>query len=97
MTLSIDGLLRFGDGKWLLTNRLPDASAANALNADANRLRLTTGQRRFDRLKIGLEATASDASDLGTDPTQVFRLPSGLHRIANTSRLVADRTDFRHR
>lgn len=80
----------------LVANRFANATAADALRADALGANLTTRKSDLDGLQVGHKSATGDPCDLGADTPQVFRLTAGFHHVANLGRLAANFTRPRH-
>ena len=96
LALGPNRVLGFGQCEWLVANCLSNATAANALGANTDRLDLAAWQGSFDDLQIWQEPSPSDACDLCTDATQVLGLPSGFDHVANLWCFSAGFTSSRH-
>jgi len=80
----------------LVANRFANATAADALRADALGANLTTRKSDLDGLQVGHKSATGDPCDLGADTPQVFRLTAGFHHVANLGRLAANFARPRH-
>ena len=90
------GLVLLRERKRLVSNRLANPAAANALGANSHRANFATRQRRLDRLKVWQEASTGDSGNLGTDTTQILCLTSGLNHVANLRGFSANFTSSSH-
>lgn len=70
-------------GERLLFDDFADDSAADALCTNPHFLVFTARQLDFHALQIRLEFTPCDASNLGTNATQVLCLTAGLYLVSD--------------
>lgn len=70
--------------------------AAEALGANAHRLRRAVGERDANVLKVRHEGTTGNARDLRTNALQVLRATARLNFITNNLTFTANFTNSRH-
>lgn len=80
----------------LLANGLANATAANALYANANPLAATVRNLSIDGLQVWQEPTLGDSSDFGTNTAQVFSFTTGFDLVSNLRSLAANFAFFGH-
>ena len=86
-----------GHFKWRRTDDFSHSAATDALDAHQHGLMTAIGRRNLHALKIRLEMTPTDASNLSTDAAQILLLAARRNRIASLRGLATDVTLPSHR
>lgn len=78
------------DVEWLGFDCFANDSASQALHADSHRFVGAVGQGDVDLLQVRFELSSRDASDFGTNTTQVLRFTASFDAIAHLDFLAAN-------